>query len=223
MNQSPWTLPGDAYWSYDMQYVKWLNHRTTMGIFGAFLLAGLLPIDPYIQLVSAETQPVNAQNYSLWGTVGKVEESDTQSVELGIKFRTDVDGNVSAVRFYRAVPVNSGYTVHVWSATGELLGTGMAIEGQQPTPGWQTIQVYPPVPITAGQTYIASYYASKGQYSVSENFFTNTTITNGPVHALSDGVDGGNGVYVYGEGGGFPNQTHNASNYWVDIIFTILP
>ena len=92
-----------------MQYAKWLNHRTTMGIFGVFLLAGLLPTDPYIQLVSADTQPVNAQNYSLWGTMGKVEDSDTQPVELGIKFRTDVDGNVSAVRFYRAVPVDSGY------------------------------------------------------------------------------------------------------------------
>ncbi len=206
-----------------MRYAKWLSHRTTMSVVGIFLLA-LLPTDP-IPLASADTPAVNTQSYSLWGTVGKVEESDTQPVELGVKFRSDVDGKVSAVRFYRAVPIASGYSVHVWSATGELLGKGVAIEGQQPTPGWQTIQVYPPVPITAGRTYIASYYASEGQYSVAENFFTNTTTTNGPLRALSDGVDGGNGVYVYGEGGGFPNQTHHASNYWVDIIFapTTLP
>jgi hypothetical protein len=69
-------------------------------------------------------------------------------------------------------------------------------------------------------TYVASYYASSGQYSISQDFFTNTTVTNGPLHKLGDGVDGGNGVFVYGEGGGFPTQSYNASNYWVDVVFT---
>ena len=92
-----------------MRYAKWLSHRTTLSVVGIFLLAGLLPTDP-IPLASADTPAINTQSYSLWGTVGKVEESDIQPVELGIKFRSDVDGSVSAVRFYRAVPVASGYT-----------------------------------------------------------------------------------------------------------------
>ncbi len=203
-----------------MKHAKWLIHRSTLGLTGVVLLAGLLPTSPYAQVTVADTQAADTQSYSLWGAVGKVEESDTQPVELGVKFRTDVDGSVSAVRFFRAVPIDSGYTVHVWSETGELLGKGAAFEGQQPTPGWQTIQVYPPVAVKAGVTYVASYYASKGQYSVSEGFFSNITVTNGPLHALGDGVDGGNGVYVYGQGGGFPTQSHNASNYWVDVLFT---
>ncbi|MGZ4977041.1 MAG: DUF4082 domain-containing protein [Methylobacter sp.] len=33
-------------------------------------------------------------------------------------------------------------------------------------------------------------------------------------------MSGGNGVYVYGTGSAFPNQTWNASNYWVDVVFT---
>jgi hypothetical protein len=32
-------------------------------------------------------------------------------------------------------------------------------------------------------------------------------------------VDGANGVYVYGSGGAFPNQTYLAANYWVDVVF----
>jgi hypothetical protein len=203
-----------------MKHAKWLTHRSTFGLVGVVLLAGLLPTSPYAQVTVADTQAANTQSYSLWSTFGKVAESDIQPVELGMKFRADVDGSVSAVRFFRAVPVDSGYTVHIWSATGELLGMGIAIEGQSPTPGWQTIQVYPPVAVKAGVTYVASYYASKGQYSVSEGFFSNTTVTNGPLLALGDGVDGGNGVFAYGEGGGFPMQSYNANNYWVDVLFT---
>ena len=40
----------------------------------------------------------------------------------------------------------------------------------------------------------------------------------GPLTALADGAAGGNGVYRYGAGG-FPDQTYNASNYWVDVVF----
>ena len=112
-----------------MKHAKWFTHHRSLSLTGFVLLAGLLPASPYAEVTVPDTQAANTQSYSLWGSVGKVEESDTQPVELGVKFRTDVDGSVSAVRFFRAVPVDSGYTVHVWSAIGELLGTGAAFEG----------------------------------------------------------------------------------------------
>ena len=40
----------------------------------------------------------------------------------------------------------------------------------------------------------------------------------GPLTALRDGTDGGNGVYRYGASG-FPNSTFRSSNYWVDVVF----
>ena len=40
----------------------------------------------------------------------------------------------------------------------------------------------------------------------------------GPAHALATGIDGGNGVYLYGASG-FPNSTYQATNYWVDVVF----
>jgi hypothetical protein len=203
-----------------MNHTKRFTYRNTFCFADVVWLIGLFITTQYAQVATADTQAANSQSYSLWSTFGKLNKSDNRPVELGIKFRPDVDGSVSAVRFFRAVPINSGYSVHIWSATGELLGTGVAIEGQQPTPGWQTVQVYPPVALKTGVTYVASYYASSGQYSISQYFFTNTTVTNGPLHILGDGVDGGNGVFVYGEGGGFPTQSYNASNYWVDVVFT---
>ena len=170
-------------------------------------------------ILAQESAGQSTPTYSFFSSEVKAEVADLQPIELGMKFRTDVNGEVSAIRFYRDIPIHSGYVAHLWSATGRLLGAGVAVEGQGPTPGWQTIQLYPPVPIVAGQTYIASYYASQGQYTVSENYFTQTTIRNGPLYLLSDGEDGGNGVYIYGAGGGFPTETYQASNYWVDVIF----
>src|SRR5262249_6943376 len=47
-----------------------------------------------------------------------------------------------------------------------------------------------------------------------------TGVTNGPLHALANSEDpGGNGVYGYGSTSGFPSQTFNANNYWVDVVF----
>jgi hypothetical protein len=37
----------------------------------------------------------------------------------------------------------------------------------------------------------------------------------------ADGEDGPNGVYRCGTGGGFPTETFNASNHWVDVIFAL--
>ena len=40
-------------------------------------------------------------------------------------------------------------------------------------------------------------------------------MTNGPLTALANG-----GVYAYGSATTFPSNTFNASNYWVDVVFT---
>ena len=42
--------------------------------------------------------------------------------------------------------------------------------------------------------------------------------TRGPLTALRNGTDGGNGVYRYGASG-FPNSTYQSTNYWVDVVF----
>ena len=40
-------------------------------------------------------------------------------------------------------------------------------------------------------------------------------MTNGPLTALASG-----GVYAYGSPGTFPADTFNATNYWVDVVYS---
>jgi probable HAF family extracellular repeat protein len=163
-----------------------------------------------------------ATHFSLWDDTTTPTNAaaldDTNPVEVGVKFRSDSAGFISAIRFYRGVAIDSGYTVHLWSEDGTLLAVGTVIEGQSSTPGWQEVS-FPSVAIAAGTTYIASYYASNGQYAYDHDYFAGSGVANGPLQALSDGVDGGNGVYLYQNGGGFPTQTYRSSNYWVDVVF----
>jgi hypothetical protein len=41
-----------------------------------------------------------------------------------------------------------------------------------------------------------------------------------PLHALADGVSGGDGVYAYGVAPTFPTNTYKSFNYWVDVVFS---
>jgi hypothetical protein len=55
---------------------------------------------------------------------------------------------------------------------------------------------------------------------VDRPYFASGGVQNGPLEALADGVDGGNGVYRYGASSGFPTLTYQATNYWVDVAFS---
>src|SRR4029077_9567481 len=84
--------------------------------------------------------------------------------------------------------------------------------------GWQQLNFFTPVAISANVTYIASYHTSGG-FSFNSAYFQNQGADSPPLHALKNGVDGPNGVYVYGPGGIFPNQTYQSGNYWADVLF----
>ena len=80
--------------------------------------------------------------------------------------------------------------------------------------GWQTVLFSDPVSITAGTTFVASYH-SNGHYASTSNYFT-TAHTDGPLTAFA--VD--NGVFTYSDGNAFPTTSFNATNYWVDVLFS---
>ena len=120
-------------------------------------------------------------------------------------------------RLCKGVGDASVHTGSLWSSNGTLLRTG-TFSGESAS-GWQQLDFSVPVAITANTTYIASYHSGGPTY-YSYSYFQNAGVDNAPLHALKDGVDGPNGVFVYGSGGVFPNQTYAAANYWVDVIFT---
>jgi hypothetical protein len=51
------------------------------------------------------------------------------------------------------------------------------------------------------------------------NYFT-TAHSRGPLTAPSSTASGGNGTYAYSAGTAFPTNSYQASNYWVDVVFT---
>jgi hypothetical protein len=143
-------------------------------------------------------------------------DADPAAVELGVKFRANQSGLVRGIRFYKG-PGNTGtHTGSLWSRTGTRLASA-TFTGETAS-GWQQVLFASPVAVAANTTYVASYHAPAGRYSVDEGGLTAAT-TRGPLTALGSGTDGGNGVYRYGAGG-FPTTAFRASNYWVDIVFT---
>jgi hypothetical protein len=144
-------------------------------------------------------------------------DPDTGAVELGVKFRASQAGFVTGIRFYKGTTNTGTHIGSLWTSSGTKLAS-VTFAGESAS-GWQQATFATPVAVTAGTTYVASYYAPNGRYSVNEQYFTSAT-TNGSLTALLDGTDGPNGLYRYGTGGGFPSSTYLSSNYWVDVVFT---
>jgi hypothetical protein len=144
-------------------------------------------------------------------------DPDPNAVEVGVKLRTDVDGFITALRFYKGTQNTGTHIGNLWTSTGTLLAS-VTFTGETAS-GWQQVNLPTPVAINANTTYVASYHTAVGHYSVNEPYFASSSFDNPPLHALRDGLDGRNGVYTYGASS-FPTQSFNSSNYWVDIVFT---
>lgn len=139
-------------------------------------------------------------------------------VEVGVKFRSDVSGAITGIRFYKGSGNTGTHTGSLWSASGSLLATGTFTN--ETASGWQTLLFSSPVQISANTTYVASYHSS-GFYALNWGYFSNQGANNAPLHALQNGVDGPNGVMTYDSSGGqFPAYSGNANNFWVDVLFT---
>ncbi len=152
-------------------------------------------------------------------------QADTQSVEIGVRFMPDQNGYVNGIRFYKETGNMGIHTGTLWNGTtGAKLATATFTTGSGSETGWHEVLFAAPITVTAGTTYVASYHAPQGNYSVTRQAFANQGIDNAPMHALKDnsGTGGlGNGVYQYS--GATPLtptwSTSNATNYWVDAVF----
>jgi hypothetical protein len=148
---------------------------------------------------------------------GLVDGGPDSAVELGVKFRSDVAGNITGIRFYKAAANMGTHIGNLWTSTGTRLAT--ATFSGETASGWQQVLFAAPVAITSNTVYVASYHCTVGHYSADVNYFTSKGADNPPLHALTNGVSGGNGVYAYGTSSAFPSLTWDAANYWVDVVF----
>ncbi len=143
--------------------------------------------------------------------------TDTKAVNLGVKFRptsaaTSPGSATTAGRRTAGTHVGS-----LWTAGGALLARA-TFTGETAS-GWQEVSFDSPVAVTAGTTYVASYFAPVGGYALNAFYFSFFDVHNPPLRALADGVEGGNGIFTYASASSFPNQSNKQSNYWVDVSF----
>ena len=170
-------------------------------------------------IVAGSPPPPPTGTVSIWAdgvTPAVPNTNDPNAVEVGVKFRSATAGWITHIRFYKGTSNTGTHVGHLWSSTGTLLGTAAFVS--ETASGWQEAALAAPVAIAAGTTYVASYHTAAGYYASNGGYFAQG-FTNGPLTALADGVDGGNGVYRYGASA-FPNQTYQSENYWVDVVYT---
>jgi hypothetical protein len=153
---------------------------------------------------------------SFWLTTarpGTASDSDTNSVELGLKFSSTVAGSVTGVRFYKGTKNTGTHVGHLWSGSGTLLAT--VTFTNETGSGWQQANFSSPVQITANTVYVISYLAPRGGYADDQNFSWGALPTT-PLRVSGSAP----GIYAYGSTAVFPRNTWNSSNYWVDVVFT---
>ncbi|WP_395816012.1 DUF4082 domain-containing protein [Archangium minus] len=163
---------------------------------------------------------------SLWDNVtGKPQylNADPSPTEVGLKFRSDVAGTVTKIRFYKSGSDNGPHEGHLWSESGTLLATTLARTGEGTSDfGWRELAFATPVPLQANTTYVVSYFAPGGYYPVTFQYFATSGLDVPPLHAPSTVEAGGNGVRLVGSSG-FPTEAWLNTNFWVDVVFTPNP
>ena len=133
-------------------------------------------------------------------------------VELGLKFTSDVAGQITAIKFYKGATNTGTHTASLWSSTGTLLAS--VTFSNETASGWQTATLSTPVDHRCEHDLCRQSYHTNGNYSATSNFFA-TKLDSGNLHAAA----GGSGVYAYGSTTAFPTTSWNASNYYVDVAF----
>jgi hypothetical protein len=149
---------------------------------------------------------------------GTADSGPDSAVELGVKFKSDIAGKITGIRFYKATANTGTHVGNLWSSAGTKLAT--ATFTNESASGWQQVNLTTPVAITSNTVYVVSYHVTVGHYSEDDNYFASKGVDNPPLHALTNGVSGGNGVYSYGTSSIFPNSTYLTANYWVDVVFS---
>jgi hypothetical protein len=129
--------------------------------------------------------------------------------ELGVQFTSDVAGAVSKLFFYKDTANSGAHVGHLWDGSGTLLATVPFTN--ESASGWQEVTLPSPVAIAAATTYVASFSTSTG-FAADQGFF-GPGFDRPPLHVPAQG-----GVFSQTLNT-FPNQTFNASNYWVDLFF----
>jgi Domain of unknown function (DUF4082) len=159
-----------------------------------------------------------AQSLSLFANSLPAEAavSSTSATTLGVKFWSTQAGTISAIKFYRGATSPEGYVASLYAANGALLGRVRMAQESGPVPGWQQAVFASPIPVAANTTYVAAYYAPRGEYA-STPYGLSQAVSNGPLTAAAASAVGGNGVW--NQYGGLPTLGYQDTNFFVDVAY----
>ena len=140
-------------------------------------------------------------------------ETDGASVnyELGTRFTSTVNGQIAAIRFYKAPSESGTHTGRIWNASAQQLAS-VVFSGETAS-GWQEQALTTPLAITANTEYIVTVNTGNTYYSATDGGL-NSQLTNGYLKTIV----GSNGRY--GPVGAYPTNSWQDSNYFRDVIFT---
>jgi hypothetical protein len=137
-------------------------------------------------------------------------QSASGTYELGVKIQVTQPLSIRAVRFYKAFGETGSHTGTIWTANGfALASVGFSNESGY---GWQQQALPTPLQLQPNTTYVVSVNANSA-YALNSNGL-GKQVANGPLGTVADGL---NGVYNSVRGG-FPNQSYQSSNYFVDAV-----
>src|SRR6185436_15935844 len=94
----------------------------------------------YLILVLTLVLTRSASAASLWPATAVplvVDTGPDSAVELGVKFRSDVPGTITGVRFYKAAANTGTHIGNLWTSTGTRLAT--ATFSNETASGWQQV------------------------------------------------------------------------------------
>jgi hypothetical protein len=209
---------GTTSWSY-----TWIAHgapRTTLKARAVDDSGNLQGTPASVSVDVACPCTMAGNNVTPW----TVDSGDASAVEVGVRFKSDLDGAITGIRFYKAAANTGTHAGNLWTANGTLLARGTF--ANETASGWQQMTFATPVDIQAGTTYVASYYAPRGHYSVSDNYYYKPSPVGGnlldspPLHVIPANGAGGNGLFQYAASTTFPGLSDEGPNYGVDVLFT---
>ena len=210
-------------WSY-----SWVAHGSP----SSTLEARAVDDSGNLEVPSHSTAVIVLCPCSVWGdgvTPATPDSGDPDSVEVGMKFRSDSFGTITGIRFYKSAANTGTHVGSLWTASGTLLAS--ATFTNETASGWQSASFSSPVTILPNTTYVVGYFAPNGHYAATSGYFypaPSPPPTGGgdydsdPLHAIANSASA-NGVYAYTTTSTFPVNSFAATNYAVDVSFVPSP
>jgi hypothetical protein len=156
---------------------------------------------------------------SLWpatAPAGVTDGGADSAVTVGVRITPSVPGAIIGLRFYKVASNSGPHVGNLWTNSGTRLATVTFVN--ETASGWQTATLASPIAVSAGETYVASYYSPVGHYAFTPNYFK-STFDRAPLSAPADTLAAPNGLILHGDKPVFPTLGDRQGNYWVDVIF----